>query len=65
MTGQIKILISSLYTKNQFTNSNVGNESKILIYKYQKAFLLYFQNLFTNSSLQKAEVEQQSHSTNS
>ena len=41
MTGQFKILISSLYNKKQFTNSNVVKEFKILINKYQKVFLFF------------------------
>ena len=64
MTGQFKILISSLYNKKQFTNSNV-KEFKILINKYQKViYFFYFQNLFKNPSPQTTEVEQQSYSKN-
>lgn len=65
MTGQFKILISSLYNKKQFTNSNVVKEFKILINKYEKFFyFFYFQNLFKNPSPQTTEVEQQSYSKN-
>ena len=40
MTGQFKILISSLYNKKQFTNSNV-KEFKILINKYKKVLFFF------------------------
>ena len=49
MTGQFKILISSLYNKKQFTNSNVVKEFKILINKYQKVFFFLFPKLVQKS----------------
>ena len=48
MTGQFKILISSLYNKKQFTNSNV-KEFKILINKYKKVLFFLFPKLVQKS----------------